>query len=175
MTQYRQGDYSALDRPQILSSVFYPRPDFSPEAPEGAQDLFIPVEEGVSLMARAHQGPKRGAGSDHPHLRCQGPVPGLPVRGQDLGPDPRGGAQRHLPPGFEQVHAGHPRFGGQGGVATTARHGSSTGISVIRDTNWQSLAGCLEVRLEMSGGEHLRDELAQPITWEGRGVWLSSG
>jgi len=60
MTQYRQGDYSALDRPQILSSVFYPRPDFSPEAPEGAQDLFIPVEEGVSLMARAHQGPKHG-------------------------------------------------------------------------------------------------------------------
>ena len=61
MSQLGQGDYSALDRPEILSSVFHPRPDISPEAPEGAEDLFIPVEEDVSLMGRVHQGPKDGA------------------------------------------------------------------------------------------------------------------
>jgi alpha-beta hydrolase superfamily lysophospholipase len=61
VTHLGQGNYSVLDRPEIVSSVFHPRPDFSPQAPEGAEDLFIPVEEDVSLMARAHQGPKDGA------------------------------------------------------------------------------------------------------------------
>jgi len=54
-------DYSALDRPDIISAVFYPRPDLALAPSEGSQDLHIPVEEGVSLMARVHQGPAQGA------------------------------------------------------------------------------------------------------------------
>ncbi len=61
MSSFGQDDYSVLDRQEILSAVFYPRPDPSPAAPEGSQDLFIPAEEGASLMARAHQGPREGA------------------------------------------------------------------------------------------------------------------
>ncbi len=61
MTQFGQGDYSALDRPDIISSVFHPRPDLSPAAPDGTEDLLIPVEGDVSLMARAHTGPEDGA------------------------------------------------------------------------------------------------------------------
>jgi len=60
MGQFGQGDYSALDRPEILSSVFHPRPDLTHAAPEGASDLFIPVGEDVSLMGRVHQGSKHG-------------------------------------------------------------------------------------------------------------------
>jgi len=61
MSQFGQADYSALDRSQILSAVFHPRPDLSPEAPEGAEDLFMPAGENESLMGRVHQGPQNGA------------------------------------------------------------------------------------------------------------------
>jgi hypothetical protein len=61
MSQLGRGDYSALDRPPILSSVFHPRPDLALETPEGAEDLYIPAEEDVFLMGRVHQGPKDGA------------------------------------------------------------------------------------------------------------------
>ena len=44
-------EYSALDRPDILSFVFYPRRDFT-RTPSGAHDHFIPVEEGVSVSCR---------------------------------------------------------------------------------------------------------------------------
>ncbi|MGM0424673.1 MAG: alpha/beta hydrolase [Thermodesulfobacteriota bacterium] len=48
-------DYSQLDRPEIISRVFYPRPDMSMYKSQGTQDLYIPVEGGdVQLMARAH-------------------------------------------------------------------------------------------------------------------------
>lgn len=46
-----QADYSALDRPEILSFVFYPRKDFT-KAPPNARDYFIPVEENVSISCR---------------------------------------------------------------------------------------------------------------------------
>jgi uncharacterized protein len=46
-----QADYSALDRPEILSFVFYPRKDVT-APPSGASDHFVPVEEGVSVACR---------------------------------------------------------------------------------------------------------------------------
>lgn len=46
-------DFSLLDRPHILAFLFYPRPDWSPP-PEGAEDLTIPVADGVSLSARLY-------------------------------------------------------------------------------------------------------------------------
>lgn len=44
-------EYSALDRPDILSFVFYPRRDFTRTPPE-ARDHFITVEEDVSVSCR---------------------------------------------------------------------------------------------------------------------------
>lgn len=46
-----QANYSALDRPEILAFIFYPRKDHS-EAPSGASDHFILVDEGVSIVCR---------------------------------------------------------------------------------------------------------------------------
>ena len=46
-----QADYSALDRPEILSFVFYPRRDFT-KAPPSASDHFIPVDKDVSISCR---------------------------------------------------------------------------------------------------------------------------
>ena len=44
-------DYTALDRPEISTNSFYPRPGWTP-SPEGATDHSIVVEEGVSLSGR---------------------------------------------------------------------------------------------------------------------------
>lgn len=44
-------DFSLLDRPQILSSMFYPRPERSPPPP-GARDLLVEVAEGVAVHCR---------------------------------------------------------------------------------------------------------------------------
>ena len=46
-----QADYSALDRPEILSFVFYPRREFS-KAPPTASDHLIPVDKDVSISCR---------------------------------------------------------------------------------------------------------------------------
>ena len=46
-----QADYSALDRPEILAFVFYPRRDYV-RAPSGAIDHFIAVEQDVSISCR---------------------------------------------------------------------------------------------------------------------------
>ena len=46
-----QPDYSILDRPEILSFVFYPRRDWTP-SPPGAADYSVPVEEGVAISCR---------------------------------------------------------------------------------------------------------------------------
>ena len=47
------ADFSLLDRPDILSFMFYPRPDRSPPPP-GAEDLFVPVADGVQVHARVY-------------------------------------------------------------------------------------------------------------------------
>lgn len=46
-----QTDYSALDRPEILAFVFYPRKD-NTRTPSGASDHFIAVEKDVSVSCR---------------------------------------------------------------------------------------------------------------------------
>jgi len=46
-----QDEYLALDHPEILSFIFYPRKDFS-QAPANARDYFIPVDKEVSLSCR---------------------------------------------------------------------------------------------------------------------------
>jgi len=61
MGELESRDYSALDRPEIVSAVFHPRPDLALAPSQDSQELFIPVEEGVALMARVHQGLPQGA------------------------------------------------------------------------------------------------------------------
>ncbi len=46
-------DYSKLDQPEILAVLFHPRPDDTP-APAGAEDVAIPVADGVTLAGRCH-------------------------------------------------------------------------------------------------------------------------
>lgn len=46
-------DYSALDRPEVLAFVFYPRKDVT-AAPPGAHDYRISVDEEVSISCRFH-------------------------------------------------------------------------------------------------------------------------
>ena len=48
-----QPDFSLLDRPHILAFMFYPRPERSP-APPGAEDLFVPVADGVRVHVRVY-------------------------------------------------------------------------------------------------------------------------
>ncbi len=50
-----------MDRPEILAVVFHPRPDTVSASEGGGQDLLIPLESGVTFMARVHQGPAQGA------------------------------------------------------------------------------------------------------------------
>jgi alpha-beta hydrolase superfamily lysophospholipase len=44
-------DFSLLDRPDILSMMFYPRPEASP-APAGSQDQMVPVGGGIAVHCR---------------------------------------------------------------------------------------------------------------------------
>src|SRR4030042_2559443 len=46
-----QAGYSALDRPEILQFIFYPRRDFT-KTPTNAIDYFIPVDKDVSISCR---------------------------------------------------------------------------------------------------------------------------
>jgi len=57
-------DYSELDAPQVLSILFYPRPDFGAgSTPKQGLDLMIPVEERIEISARFHP-----AGSQNPNI-----------------------------------------------------------------------------------------------------------
>jgi len=48
-------DYSALDRPEIVGSLFHPRPEWGgPGQARSGEDILIPVEEGVGVGARFH-------------------------------------------------------------------------------------------------------------------------
>ena len=53
MTDTPQPDYSLLDRPEVLSLVFHPRPEQRRPGIPG-RDLLIPVEERVMVGARFH-------------------------------------------------------------------------------------------------------------------------
>ena len=48
-------DYTLLDRPEVLASLFYPRPSFAQSVSAHTQDLSIPVAEGVVVSARSHR------------------------------------------------------------------------------------------------------------------------
>ena len=54
MTDVMFQDMAALDQPALLAALFHPRPSFPPAVPALAQDLDIPVAEGVVLGARWH-------------------------------------------------------------------------------------------------------------------------
>jgi len=56
-------DVSALDRPEVLKCLFYPRQEPVLSVPPGAADIFITVEEGVRLAARIYP-----ADSAEPHI-----------------------------------------------------------------------------------------------------------
>jgi hypothetical protein len=47
------SDYSALDRPEVLQFVFYPRRDWS-EPPPGASDHSVPVGDGLHICCRLY-------------------------------------------------------------------------------------------------------------------------
>jgi alpha-beta hydrolase superfamily lysophospholipase len=46
-----QADYSLLDKPEVLSFIFFPRKDVT-EAPANASDHLIPVDKDVSISCR---------------------------------------------------------------------------------------------------------------------------
>lgn len=54
------SDYSVLDQPRVLGTIFYPRPDWT-KPPPGARDYLIPVDAGVSVSSRFYP-----AGNDAP-------------------------------------------------------------------------------------------------------------
>lgn len=61
MIEISRIDYSRLDRPEILMSLFHPRPEWEGSASGvGRKDLLIPVEDGV-LGARFHVSGPSGA------------------------------------------------------------------------------------------------------------------
>jgi len=47
--------YSALDRPEILSHIFYPRTEILRARESSVEELMIPVERYVSISARFHR------------------------------------------------------------------------------------------------------------------------
>ncbi len=58
-----QNSYLALDRPEINSLIFYPRPDSGSLPPAGAEDLLFPVATGIAIGARFYLSEPSG-----PHL-----------------------------------------------------------------------------------------------------------
>jgi alpha-beta hydrolase superfamily lysophospholipase len=51
-------DYTAFDRPEVLSRLFYPRKEIVRHQTDQAEDLLIPVEEGFLIGARFHHSDK---------------------------------------------------------------------------------------------------------------------
>jgi len=61
MTDISKIDYSVLDRPEIVTFLFYPRPELGTPGPgAAAKDVRIPVEKEVVLGARFHLAEKSG-------------------------------------------------------------------------------------------------------------------
>lgn len=55
-----EPDYSILDRPDILTAVFYPRQEWT-AAPERASDYLVPVTSSVSISCRYYPAPDGSA------------------------------------------------------------------------------------------------------------------
>lgn len=55
MTDTSHIDFSHLDRPEVLTGLFHPRPDYeSGSKPDNAIDLLIPVEGNIAVGGRFH-------------------------------------------------------------------------------------------------------------------------
>ena len=48
------ADYSQIDQSPLINFLFYPRKDFTP-SPQGAFDLFVPVDLGISISTRFYE------------------------------------------------------------------------------------------------------------------------
>ncbi len=59
MIEIDKIDYSILDRPEILSFLFHPRPDHRPAFSDQAEDLLIPVDNDNIIGARMHHADKK--------------------------------------------------------------------------------------------------------------------
>jgi len=59
---YRPPDYSVLDRPDVLSGIFFPKEEWT-VLPPGAQDFMVPVEDSVLISARYYP-----ASTDSPNI-----------------------------------------------------------------------------------------------------------
>ncbi len=62
MKKLTSQDYTALDRPEVLSRLFHPRKDFGFN-PEPQNTILIPVEKDVSIGSAFHL-----SGADHPSI-----------------------------------------------------------------------------------------------------------
>lgn len=54
MTDVPVTDYTALDKPEILRNIFFPRPEWKNIETDRAKDIMIPVEGDISVGARFH-------------------------------------------------------------------------------------------------------------------------
>lgn len=52
-------DYSQIDASPLLGFLFFPRKYFTP-CPQGAFDLIVPVDEGITISCRFYAGEKKG-------------------------------------------------------------------------------------------------------------------
>ncbi len=63
MPDISKREYARLDRPEILNLLFYPRPEWGQAAaPEGAEDILIPVEGDICVGARFHPAERASPG-----------------------------------------------------------------------------------------------------------------
>ncbi|MBU1052535.1 MAG: alpha/beta hydrolase [Proteobacteria bacterium] len=60
MNDFSKADYSSLDQPEILALLFHPRPDWGDSLTfsKDVEDIFIPVENGISIGAKLHSAEK---------------------------------------------------------------------------------------------------------------------
>jgi len=59
MTNLSHIDFSNLDRPEVLTGLFHPRPDYEhAEKPVNSFDQFIPVEDSIVIGGRFHMADK---------------------------------------------------------------------------------------------------------------------
>ena len=63
MSELQPADYSMLDSPEITIRIFHPRPELHLSSETGANEVFIPVEDGIVIGARFHP-----AGTEAPNI-----------------------------------------------------------------------------------------------------------
>lgn len=54
MSDLPPTDYSALDKPEILHHIFYPRQEWRAPASPSSRDISIPVDRDIAIVARFH-------------------------------------------------------------------------------------------------------------------------